>query len=195
VTENNYGSGINRVRRLGTGPADSPILVEGTSGNWISNLEFARNGGPAMFRAYQPVNGGRLRYTSTDYWSLFERRELTPLRPSTSLSGPGTVGVGSITMTVADAPPAGLGIVAYGPSALYDPLELPLMLPGASVPSFLGLDLGTMVIGSQVYPVSPLGEMTAFFANTTGNTGVVATQVLLFDDSLQIVGISSAAFL
>ena len=48
------------------GPAS--ILLEGTTGNTIGNLEWTRRPRVAAFLPFQPASGGTLRYNTTDFF-------------------------------------------------------------------------------------------------------------------------------
>lgn len=195
LAENNFGTGQNRVRRVGTGPLDSPIVVDGAPFDAIHNLEFAPGAGPAPFRGFQPAGGGTLRYNATDFFSVFARFALEPLRAGAAVSGPGVSGVGPFDLTVDAGPQNGFGIVLYGPSALFGPGEYAFFLPAAVAPLFTGLDPGTARVHPQALGLDASGHGALSFLNSSGMTGFLAAQVLLIDQQLAIVGTSSAAFL
>ena len=188
-----FTSGANRIRRVGTGLAGSEVLVEGSVAfATLSNLEFLPGAGAARFLGYQPATGGTLRYASTDFVSSFERSAVMPLRPRTSVSGPGTSGVGPFDVRVDDAPPLGFGLVYYGPTSDFDPNEAVLQL---SLPIFVGLDLTTISRAPGTLMVDTAGAGTQGYSSPGGLQGLFAIQVLLFDAGGKLAGTSSAAFL
>lgn len=195
LLENNFATGVNRIVRV-LGDADvSPVLVEGRPFFSMGNLELEPGDGRAALLPYQPPSGGILRYTTTDFalTPTIERFELSTLRPSATLSGPGLLGAGPFDLLLADGPPLGFARVLYCSSSLYHPVES--VFHSSGLPLFLGLDLPTLqgVPGFLVLDAS--GSVTRTYQNPGGYEGQFAIQLLLFDSDLRIAGTSSAAFL
>jgi hypothetical protein len=193
LSESSFGV-ANRIRRVGTGPADSPIVVEGDPFQSIANLEILPGEAPAVLAPFQPATGGRLLYNNTDFFSVFERHAVAPARPLVGLVGPGTRGVGAVDYALSGGPPNGTFVVLYGPSSTYQSNE-PAYALGADVPLFLGLALGTLTVVPGSFALDANGAGSAAFQNATGQTGFLATQALVFDAEGVLVGSSDAAFL
>jgi hypothetical protein len=195
VAENGFGTGINRVRRVGGSAATSPILVEGEAFRWISGLEFVAGDGVAAFAAFQPEQGGLLRYATTDFATTWERFALAPRRPTLAINGPGTQGSGLFDVDLVHGASAGLAYLFYGPSSLVPAAEYSIHLAALEGPLLLGLDPATL--GWSVSPIAldPQGFGTATFTNPGGLEGSLAAQELVFNSSLKIVGTSTVAFL
>ncbi len=192
LAENNFGTGVNRIRRVAGNPRFGPVLIEGTPFRTMSNLEFEAGTGVAAFAGFQPPTGGTLRYNTTDFVSVFERKELVCLRPGASLSGPGTGGPGPFSLSVVGGPPGGIGIPLYGPSSQYSPNETALLL---RVPLFLGLNLATVRRAPGVLLLDGTGAGQAPYVNPGGLVGLFAIQVVVFDAQGRLAGSSSATFL
>lgn len=194
VLETNFGSGINRVRRVGTGPPDSPILVEGAPFLSMANLEFSAGDGKAFFRGFQPESGGTLRYSTTDFFSVYERNQLEPLRPPAFFTGPGTSGPGALTLELEDGPSNGLAFVIFGSSANCLPDEMGLFFPDfADVPLFTCLAPGKFRFDrSGPFFLDGAGDGSKTYPDSMGATGVTAYAVLV-GTHLRVVGTSVAA--
>lgn len=136
VADNNYGLASNRLLRVDPASGAVEPLFTGAvvpgGPRTISNLEFLPGPGPQAFLAYQPEGGGRLRFQTTDFFSAFEREDLQPDRPSLAYDG----ALGRLTLD--GGPSLGLALVLGCPAASFG-AELPLALPGATAPLFVGL--------------------------------------------------------
>jgi hypothetical protein len=189
VAENNFGSGVNRVRIVGDPGAP---LVEGTNGLTIGNLEFLPGDGVAAFRSYQPSSGGTLLYNTTDFFSVYARRALAPLRPQASLTGIGTNGAGPFDVLLAGAPPGGIGLLHYCTLALAPTTEI--LVPFA-FPLFLALDPATAQRIPGGFPIDAAGNASMTFFNPGGLERTFALQFLLLDASGRIAGSSASTTL
>ncbi len=194
-SENDFASGRNLIRRVQGNASESPVLVEGpllVPQRTKSNLEFIEEGGPALFRPYQPTGGGRLRYQTVDFDTKFQRMELAPLRPTIAFEGPGTTGIGPFTLALENGPPSGFAWLFVCPSSAYDPVEIALPLSTAIHPLFVGLR--SPVSSAGILTLDSSGDALANLSNPSGATGAVAAQALLFDADLAVVGVSAAGF-
>lgn len=195
LAENDFVSGINRIRLVLGDAGLSPVIVEGATGLTIGNLEFEAGDGEALFRAYQPSRGGLLRYNSTDFFAVFERQHVVPARPALNLTGPGTTGAGDVTALVSGGPVGGFAALLYGPTALFDPLESPFLLPALEAPLFTGLDLGTLIFDASVIALDGAGAGQLVFPHDGSLIGLVTGQALVVDDDLRVVQMSTPASL
>ena len=195
LAENDFTSGLNRIRWVRGDAALSPILLDGANGLTIGNLEFEAGDAEALFRAYQPERGGLLRYNSTDFFATFERKGLVPARPVLSLSGPGSTGAGALTVTIAGGAPNGFAGVLYGPTALFDPAETALSLAALEAPLFLGLDLFSLTLDSNVIALDATGTGVLSLPHDGSLLGLVTAQALVLDPGFGLVQISTAASL
>ena len=195
MAENDFASGSNRVRRVTASAATAPILVEGSPGRWITNFEFVAGDAVALFRAYQPDTGGRLRFNTTDWFSAWERNELAPLRPSLLTSGPGTIGAGNVDLDLVAAAPLGMAFVLYGPSGLFDSNELAVYLAAQDLNLFVGLDLSTLAIHPVPMFTDAQGEASMSFLHDGTLLGTLAMQAFVLDAGGRVAAISHAAFL
>lgn len=193
LAENHFASGANRIRRVQGSAAQSPVLVEGRNGLALANLCFRSSASPALFGPYQPDSGGTLFYSTTDFVALVERIELTPLRPSASVSGPGTSGPGPFDVALADGPPAGFARLFVCPSARYHAVESALLFRG--LPLHFGLDLPTTDSVPGLLPLDAQGHVAQGYLNPGTYQGLFALQFLLLDAQGHLAGTSAAAFL
>ncbi|MEW6073016.1 MAG: hypothetical protein AB1726_10560 [Planctomycetota bacterium] len=195
LAENDFGSGANRVRQVSGDAPSAPVLVAGAPFAWMTNLELLPGDGVALFRPYQPVEGGRLLYNTTDFAATWARRELAPARPAAFLTGPGTQGAGQVDLDVVGGPPLGIAFAAYGPSALYDPDELPIWLAAQGLNVFLGLDPSTLTLYPVLIPLDGEGHGATSFLHDGTLLGTLALQALVLHGDLRVAAISAPAFL
>jgi hypothetical protein len=189
LAENNFGSGVNRIRLVAGNPLVAPILVEGLLGRSLSNLEFFAGDGVARFAGFQPESGGTLLYNTTDFSAAHERLALLPLRPALAVSGPGVAGSGPFAVDVVDAPPGGFAYVFYSPASSLLSSELVLNL---RIPLFLGLAPSATARAPGVLLVGANGTGHATGTSPGGLAGNWALQAVVFDASGRIAGSSSA---
>ncbi|MEM7305538.1 MAG: hypothetical protein AAF682_02650 [Planctomycetota bacterium] len=192
MASSSLASGGNSVLLVNGTPAASKVMVEGTFGRWIADLELELDRAPAEFEPYQPASGGILRYSSTDFQSVYERTALEPKRGELSLSGPGLVGPGSFSVDLAGGGPDGQLLLAFAPQSATVTPELALQLEGLP-PLFFALDLGALFLVPGSYPVDASGAATASFANPGGLEGGLAIQGLLLSPSFAPLGTTTAA--
>ena len=192
IAENNFGTGVNRVRSVLGVPASSPILYEGVSGQTISLQSFVPASDGAFFSAFQPDLGGLLTFSATNFYSVFDRFELRPERPDLAFTGPGTTGIGPFDLEVSGALPAAGQLLMFGPAATSGP-ELPVapFLP----PLFVGLDVNTIQFFPFTFVADSEGALDVGLFNVTGAVGAIAAQMLLLNEAGFAIGTSSLAIL
>ena len=180
MTENNFGTGVNRVREVISSPLDSPILYEGPPFATVDIEGYAQGSGGAIFARFQPEFGGTLQLSATDFASFDDRLALHPERPVLSLDGPGTTGVGPFVLTQTGGLEGGTNILVYGPASLVGP-EQPLLI--FALPLFTGLDVPTLKILPYAVVSDGAGTVTLPLYNVSGAVGLTAIQLLLLDES------------
>jgi len=126
MSENNYGSAIHRIRRVRPLGQTSPVLL--TADSWISTLRFERLG-DGTFDAYQPSDGLRLAYTTTDFFSFDDLVHFAPARPELALSGAGLAGAGPVVFSLSGGVPNGSALLTYCPQTSVFPQETSYALP------------------------------------------------------------------
>ncbi len=191
ISENNFGTGINRVRLVGDSPALSPILWDGPAFEATSLESISSPKGGAAFERFQPASGGALHFSSTDFVTA-TRRALTPERAQVAFSGPGTTGIGTFAMTVSKALPSAAQFVLYGPAATLTS-ELPV-LP-YTPPLFLGLQASTLKFLPFPLVADGSGQLQLQLFNSSGATGFAAVQMLLLDEQNQALATTAPAVL
>jgi hypothetical protein len=191
LAENNYGSGVNRIRLVAGNPLIPPILLEGIVGRTISNLEFLPGDGRALFAGFQPPSGGTMLYSTTDFFTTYERHALEARRPALFLSGPGVTGTGPFQVDVTDAPRNGFAYLFYAPttSVLANELVLPLRLP-----LFLGLAPAAAARVPGTMPIGPSGSGHLGFTSPGGLAGNWALQAVLFDSAGRVTASSGVTY-
>lgn len=192
LAENNFGSGLNRIRRVLSGPADSPVLYEGPTGQTISLQDLIPATGGAAFERFQPEIGGSLTFSATNFYSVFERRDLRPARPQVALTGAGTTGLGAFSVEVDGALPGGAQFLLYAPSAALVP---EFAVPGLTPPIFLGMSVGSVRSLPFPFVADGLGELDLSFFNVTGSVGAIAIQMLVLDEAVQPLATTPVAIL
>ena len=190
VAENNFGTGINRIRVVGGGA--QAILLEGTTGFTISNFEFQGGDGLARLLPYQPA-AARLLYNTTDFFSVFARRSLETLRPTATCTGVGTTGPGPFDVSFVDAPPNGFAIAYYNLQSSMPANEF--VLNFKQLPLFFGLSLVQLGRVPGVIVADASGAGSATYVNPGGLEGLFGIQLLLFDATSKLVGSSTVALL
>ena len=194
LVENDFATGANRIRRVGSSPASSPILYEGPLGRALGGLSLVTSADDApAFLPYQRADGGQLVHTSTDFGAVFERAAIVPRRPRASVSGPGTLGAGPFSVTLEHGVPGGFARLFYAPRASYQSPE-PVYLSGG-LPLSFGLALGTQQAVPGLFVLDGAGHLSADFVNPGGYEGRFALQFLLLTGAPALAGTSSAAFL
>lgn len=194
LVENDFSTGVNRIRLLGSGPASSPILHEGVPGRALGGVSLVTSTADALaFLPYQPAEGGTLVHTSTDFGSVVERACLVPRRPRASVSGPGTVGAGTFTVALAHGVPHGFARLYHGPRASYLANEPVLQLGG--LPLAFGLVAGARQALPGLFALDASGGFSADFLNPGGYEGRFALQFVVLSPAPALAGTSSAAFL
>ena len=193
LAENNPNTGLNRIRRIATSGA-AETLITGNPFNELRNLDFTGQPGPSAFLAFQDIGNGFLAYGRGNAGGLNEHRALVPTRAELSLSGPGTGGLGQVTLTVTGAHPSSLVLLAQAPAALVSAHEI--VIPWGGLPILpTGLPAtGTTIVPTPV-PSNPSGVVSLNFTNTLGATGVLGIQAVILAPSGLPVGTSTTAIL
>ena len=111
----------SRIVRVKTSAANSPVLVD--AANPVLGLRFVQGAGDARFEAYQPADGLRLSYDTSDFWSLSDMVEIAPKRPLMTSSGAGLNGVGAFTLSLQGGVPNGSALLTYCPQIDVLPFE------------------------------------------------------------------------
>jgi len=126
ASENRY-LGNHRIRRVRPNGQVSPVVV--TADDWITGMRFASAGSSATFDAYQPGDGVRLIYTTSDFFMLDDQVTVAPVRPTLTVSGLGTTGVGPVQFNLTGGVPNGSALLTYCPQTLLFPVEQSYPLP------------------------------------------------------------------
>lgn len=178
LAEVNGNLNVNQIRRVGASPSLSPVLLSGTPGEFLSNLEFHEGDGQSKMRAFQEFRGGQLFYSTTDFFSSFERRRITPQRAELVLSGPGTQGLGQVDLNITGAQPNGSVLLFYGPAAQVINPEYAVNLQALDFPLLFGVNpTGVRVVaGMLVLDSNGAGQLSLH--NPSGQTGIFAVQGL-----------------
>ena len=186
LAASDFVTGVNGVYLVEGNASASPLLLDGTPGEFLFNLEFLPGTDPdRVFRAYQPDGGGELRYSN-----FGGRSSIATLRPQAFLSGPGLVGPGDLDVNVADAPANGLAYTLYGPQLLVPGTEAPVFLGNQGLNVFLGLDLFTLEADVVPFSLDGSGTGAKTYTNPGGLQGTLAIQVLVLDDMGSIANTS-----
>lgn len=192
IGENNFGTGVNRVRLAIASPSSSPILFEGANGLNVSLQDFEPGTGGAVFDRFQPDFGGSLVFSNTNFFSVFDRLDLRPDRAELALTGPGTTGVGPFDLEVSGGLPSAVQLLMYGPASTTGP---ELALGQFTPPLFVGLDLGTLQFLPFNFVADGAGEIDFGLFNVTGTVGAIAIQMLLLDENGTALGTTAPAIL
>ena len=153
----------------------------------LRQIQFYRSEPRAVFAGFQPAGGGRLEYSTWDGMT-WRRKNIEPERPMMDVSGPGTMGPGTLNVSIAEGPPNGTAFLFYGPSAGFNPTEIVLNL---RLPVFLGLDPATMRRAPGTIALDGGGNAARSYPNSMGLTGF-ALQSFLLDELGRVAGSSDA---
>lgn len=152
LAETNFAIPVNRIVRVDSSGATSALVVDSTE--TLGQLQFVDAGGAGSFEAFQPGGGSQLRYAATDFSTIDDLALLDPARPTLTISGPGTTGVGPVTLAVDGALPNGSCFLLFGTQGSLSGSELTYTFPGfllhthltpgkiRRVPFFLPVDAG-----------------------------------------------------
>ena len=190
IAETSFLFGTNRVRRVGTSQANSPIVVD-AGANSIYGLQFLPGASAATFDAYQPGTGVRLAYGATDFFSASVRSVTSPARPQLVLSGPGLNGPGVVTMTMTGGVPNGSAYLLYCPQPALFPTEIPHAFPGFLFHTPFALGLTRRL--PFYLPADASGTSVFQIQNPGGLQGLQAYQFLVGGPTGTFVGSSNAA--
>jgi hypothetical protein len=183
LAENNFTTGTSRIWAVAGGPAGGTApFVEEALFNWTTSLEGFGGSTAATLQAFQPASDARLQYNTTDFFSSWERVSVTALRPTLTISGPGTTGPGQVDLNVTGAAPGGGLLYFYGSTALVAGSESAFG-PGSVAPLFTALDLLSLESFGAILPLDGAGASLFSFTNTGGLEGLVSIQGLLFDST------------
>lgn len=187
MSENNYGSAIHRIRRVRPLGQTSPVLL--TADNWISTLRFERLG-DGTFDAYQPADGLRISYTTTDFFSFDNLVQFAPARPELALSGTGLVGTGPVVFALSGGVPNGSALLTYCPQLALLPQEASYPLPNFLLRTPFTLPL--IVRMPFLVPTDGSGAATLTLWNPGGLEGQYGWQFLVGRSNGTLVGASDA---
>lgn len=171
------------LRRVGSGPVDSPIVVDAIAG-FFGNLEFVDGGAsPGSFAAYQPGDGVHLKYNVGG-----DQVTVRPQRPVLAISGAGTTGVGIVTFTVTGGVPDGIMLATACPSAFVQAGDSAI-----SLPTFLWVTPFTLSQTRRASPSTPVfldanGTGTFQIFNSGSLMGAFGWQFLVGDGASVLLG-------
>jgi len=188
LAENNFGLGVHNIWRVKTDHAHSTLIA--TSTDWTSQLRFANAGGSATFDAYQPEDGSRLVFDSTDFFSFNDIVTVAPLRPVLSITGPGVLGAGNVTLSVTGGAPNGCALLTYCTQSSIAPVESDMHFP-----KFLHhtpFDLTQTVRFNFLVPSDAAGTTNVTFYNPGGLAGLFGYQFLVGNAAGALIGSSNA---
>ncbi|MEO0650455.1 MAG: hypothetical protein AAFZ65_07240 [Planctomycetota bacterium] len=134
LAENNFGSGLNQIRRVGAG---SPVLFAGEPFEFLTLEGYVAGSGPQVFAPFQPEGAGRLTIGRSDFATINQRLALTPQRPTLTSDGPGATGPGAVYLNIAGAAPLEGCLLYFAPGGTTESLVVPNL-----VPLFVEIDLG-----------------------------------------------------
>ena len=153
----------------------------------VSALQFVNTlGGAANFQAFQPGDGWHLQYDQTDFSSVTERVDVGPKRPTVTASGPGLVGLGSVTLTAVDAPANGVIYLGFGLQATMSPTEQAYVHPGYLFHTTLAP--GSIKRLPFLIPTDATGTGSFTLYNDGSLTGLYGYQYLVGDGAATFVG-------
>lgn len=188
LAEANFGLNEYRLRRVGAGPTQSPIVVDTIAG-FFGNLEFVDGGtSPGSFAAWQPADGVNLKYNvGTDQVTV------EPKRPLLAISGPGTTGVGTVTFTVTGGVPDGIMLATACPTAFVQGGDSAIQLP-----TFLWVTPFTLSQTRRASASTPVfldanGAGTFQIFNSGGLIGAFGWQFLVGDGAGVLLGSTNVA--
>ena len=187
LAENNFGLLEYRIVQVASDKASSPVVVYGV--DWINNLELLRGPGAASFEAYQPAGGSNLKYNTTDFANYDHTVTIRPKRPTLTITGPGTVGVGEVTLAADGAPPGGTLYLIYGRQDTTTPWETTHTFPGFLLHT--NLTPGKIRRVPFLIPVDGTGHGEVTFWNPGVLQGVNAYQYLVGDALGGLLGSTS----
>jgi hypothetical protein len=190
LLENDFASGLNRIRRVQGGAAQSPILLEGPPFRSLGNLSFHSGPLAQRFLPFQPETGGTLHYTSTDFANPPERAALTPARPAADL----TVAVsGTVDLDLSLGPPAGFARILFAPRSAVLALESTLFVNG--IPMHLALERQQLAWLPGLFPLDTNGALHLRLPDPAGLASQWTLQLWLYDAARRPVGTSDVAML
>lgn len=176
-------------------PFAQPIATA-APGETLGGLELlVDTGNPEVLAPFQPATGGVLRFSRTDFATLLARSELRPVRPTSSLSGPGVNGVGAVHYVVNGAYPNGVIWILFGPAQLFDPNEVPLVFSPGGMPLFWGLHLQTQRFLPFLFPTDANGDAAFSFYNVGNLNGLLAFQSAIGDADAILLGSATGSSL
>lgn len=189
VAETLYDQNFNlvsaRVRRARPIVAQAEEIAVATQ--VIANLEFVNTqGGAANFQSYQPGNGWSLKYNTTDFFSSATHARIRPLRPTLTLSGPGILGVGNVTLNVVDAPANGSLYLFFGSQTQMSQTEETFNHPGYLFHTHL--DPATAKRMPFYLPTDGSGQGSFTLYNPGGLQGLFGYQFLVGDGNATMLG-------
>lgn len=190
VYDNNFALVSAKVKRVRPGAGVFEEVVDSSLA--IGALEIANTGGGAAnFRAYQPADGSNLLYSTTDFFSQTTRNLVVPKRPILNVSGPGTLGIGSVTLTMTGGVPDGAMYLTFAPQDQMTVDEETYLLPGFLWHTYFGP--GTTRRMGFYLSTDSNGDGSFTFWNPGSLIGLYGYQMLVTDAGGTFLGSSTQA--
>ena len=122
----------------------------------------------------------------TDFFSSATHARIRPLRPTLTLSGPGILGVGSVTLDVVDAPANGSLYLFFGAQGQMSPTEETYSHPGYLLHTHL--DPASAKRVPFYLPTNGAGNGSFTLYNPGGLEGLFGYQFLVGDGTATMLG-------
>lgn len=187
LSENNFTTGSYRILRIRSGGGSSQQLL--VADNWISSLRFERLG-DGTFDGYQPGDGLRIAYTTTDFFSFDDLVHFAPARPELALSGTGLLGSGPVVLSLSGGVPNGSALLTYCPQTSMLPQETSYALPAFLLRT--PFTLPATVRMPFLVPTDAAGAATLTLWNPGDLQGLYGWQFLVGRSNGTLIGASDA---
>jgi len=187
LAENQF-FGVPELYRVLPSKATSERVAFGAPDTYFGQLEVEPGGGPARLAAYQPAEGGLIRYHQSHFAGQTLRRfALRPRRPEVTFAGAGLTGAGPVDVRFEGARPGATLMVFAARRPDPSGAEVVLPLPSA-MPLFWGLSRGEQRLVATGVPVDPDGSALHTFDSTWELAGELAFQALMVDEFASFAG-------
>ncbi len=175
----NDGIGPPEIYRVGPTKKASQPVAAGPTGTFIGHPRIGLHPGPSTFTAFQPADGGTLRYSLGNFLAgTLDRFEARPLRPVTFVEGPGITGFGPVTLGVSGARPGETVMFWYRDSMFLKPVEKVFFFPDLP-PLFWGFGNAFSKGIPFFFPVDDDGRGGFSFFNPGMSPGLLGFQGVL----------------